>query len=384
MATFSTAVIGLGFMGWTHIEMLRRIGVHVAGILGSTREEEEKTCEKFAIPRRYASFEEACADPEIQTVHLCTPNHLHYPMAKAALQAGKHVICEKPLANTSAEALELARLADEQKLVGAVNYNLRFYPLCQEARARIQAGEIGEVRLLHGEYAQDWLFLPTDWNWRLVPEEGGTLRAVADIGTHWLDMVTWLTGLEVTSLLADLKTFIPVRQKPLKAVETFAGKLAKEAEGEPVEIRTEDYAGILLRFSNGARGSVLLSQINAGRKNHFQWEINGSKASLQWVQENPNELWIGHRDEPNEILIKDPALMHPEARQVAGYPGGHAEGYPDTFAQLFKAVYTYIGCGQPGDPKPFPTFWDGYRESRLCEAVQASAAEERWVDISSL
>jgi predicted dehydrogenase len=376
-----SAVVGLGFMGGTHIEALRRIGVDVLGAIGVSAEETEAGSHRFSVPRRYATFEDICADAEVEVVHLCTPNFLHFPQARAAIQAGKHVICEKPLANTSAEARDLVELAEARKIVGAVNYNLRFYPLCQEAAARVQAGEMGELRLLHGEYCQDWLFLSTDWSWRLEPEQGGKLRAVADIGTHWLDMLTWITGLRVTEVMADLATFIPMRLRPTRSVGTFAGKLVDKPEGEPVEIRTEDTASILLRFNNGARGTLLLSQINAGRKNNFWWEINGSQASLYWRQETPNQLWIGRRDSPNELLLKDPALMHPGAREYASYPGGHAEGYPDTFKQLFKAVYDYIARGDFSQPKPFPTFRDGWRGLVMCDAIALSSAEQRWVKV---
>jgi predicted dehydrogenase len=382
MTPLKSAVVGLGFMGGTHIEALRRIGVEVLGAIGISPEETATGASQHALPKRYAAFEDVCADPEVDVVHLCTPNYLHFSQAKAALQAGKHVICEKPLANTSAEAHELAELTDMGSQVGAVNYNLRFYPLCHEAAARVQAGEAGQVRLLHGEYCQDWLFLPSDWNWRLEPEQGGKLRAVADVGTHWLDMVTWITGLEVTEVMADLATFIPTRIRPTRPVETFAGKLVSQPEGDPVDIRTEDTACILLRFSNGARGTLLLSQLNAGRKNNFWWEINGSEASLSWHQESPNELWIGHRDSPNELLLKDPALMHPAARGIASYPGGHAEGYPDTFKQLFKSVYSYIARGDLNQPRAFPTFRDGWRGLVLCDAIARSSTEQRWVKVA--
>ena len=381
MARLKSAVVGLGFMGGTHVETLRRIGVEVVGVVGASRQENESACSQYSLPNRYTDFEEVCADLEVDVIHICTPNFLHFPQARAALLAGKHVLCEKPLATTPSQALELAELAGARQLVGAVNYNLRFYPLCREAAARVQAGEVGEVRLVHGEYCQDWLFLPTDWNWRLDPELGGKLRAVADIGTHWLDMVTWITGLEVTEVMADLATFIPTRIRPDRAVETFAGKLVDPVEGEQVEIHTEDSACVLLRFSNEARGTLLLSQINAGRKNHFWWEINGSQASLQWGQETPNQLWIGHRNAPNEVLLKDPALMDEGARSYASFPGGHAEGYPDTFKQLFQAVYGYIACADFNQPRPFPTFRDGWRELVLCDAIARSAVEERWVRV---
>ncbi len=381
MYRLGAAVAGLGFMGSTHIEALRRLGIEVVGLLGSTPEKGRAAAESLGVPHVYASFDELVADSTVDVVHICTPNYLHYPMAKAALRAGKCVVCEKPLTTNSRESSELVQMAWEARLVAVVNYNLRYYPLCHEARVRVQVGEIGEVRLIHGGYLQDWLFLSSDWNWRLDPALGGELRAVADIGTHWLDMVTWLTGRKVTAVMADFATFIPNRLKPRQSVDTFAGKMQKPEEAEEVEVRTEDYAAVLLTFEGGARGVLILSQVSAGRKNHFWWELNGSRASLSWDQEHPNELWIGHRDRPNELVIKDPALMHPDVRSVAGYPGGHAEGYPDTFLQLYKDVYGYIAAGDLSRPPTFPTFEDGHREMVLCEAILKSARERRWVEV---
>ncbi len=381
MKSLHAAIAGAGFMGAAHVEALRRLGIEVTGILGVDLQEGERVGGKLGLPRVYATFDDICVDPLVDVVHLCTPNYLHHPMAKAALLAGKHVICEKPLANSALEAEELVALAQSQGRIGAVNYNLRYYPLCQEARARIQAGQIGDVRLVHGEYCQDWLFSPNDWNWRLIPELGGSLRVVADIGTHWLDMVTWLSGLEVVAVMADFATFIPIRHKPRTEVETFASKLSQSGDYDEVHVSTEDYAGLLVKFNNGARGIATLSQINAGRKNHFFWELNGSRASIWWDQENPNELWLGHRDQPNELALKDPALMLPDARPYAGYPGGHAEGYPDTHMRLFKSVYDYISEGDFNQPPSFPTFKDGWRELVLCEAIQRSAVEGRWVEV---
>jgi predicted dehydrogenase len=375
------AVTGLGFMGTTHTQMLRRLGIPIEGILGLSAEEGAAAAQKLGIPHVYGSFDELLADPKVDVVHLCTPNHLHYPMAKEALKAGKHVICEKPLAMDSRESADLAILAKNAGRVGAINYNLRFYPLIQEARARIQSGETGDVRIVHGAYLQDWLFLPTDWNWRLTADEGGRLRAVADIGTHWMDMVLWMTGLKVESVLADLKTFIPTRYKPHQAVDTFSNKLSSVEEADPVKITTDDFAAILIAFKNGGRAVLTLSQVSAGRKNYFWWEVSGSKASLRWDQENPNELWIGRREQPNQLIIKDPSLMSPEARSFAAFPGGHAEGYPDTFFQLFRVVYDYIREGDLNKPRSFPTFDDGHQEMLLCDALLQSAQERKWIEL---
>lgn len=376
-----TAIIGGGFMGGTHTEALRRLGIPVVGMLGANADETNSFTRRMQIPRAYESLDAVASDKDINVVHLCTPNHLHYSMAKTLMGAGKHVVIEKPLANTIAEGAELVQLAKEKNLVGAVNYSVRFYPMNQEARARILTGQIGEPRILHAEYCQDWLFLPTDWNWRLIASEGGALRVVGDIGTHVMDMLTWLTDLKIVEVMADMATFIPTRKRPMKAVETFGSKLSVSTDTEDVQIDTEDFASILLRFENSARGVVTLSQVNAGRKNAFWWEINGSKSSLQWHQEEPNKLWIGFREKPNEILLKDPALMQPETRSYAAYPGGHAEGYPDTFVRHFSDIYHYIEHGDFSLPPSFPTLEEGHRELLLCEAIQHSASERRWVTV---
>ena len=375
------AVIGLGFMGRTHIQSLRRLGVEVYGVAGITPDEAKKVAEELGIPRAYESFDEAVADPDVKVVHLCTPNNMHFSQAKKALESGKHVLCEKPLSMTSGESAVLADLAKKKGLFTAVNYNLRFYPVCQEARARIQDGDLGDPYLITGGYLQDWLFLKSDWNWRLEAEQGGDLRAVADIGTHWMDMVTYLTGLKVTEVMADFSTVHKTRLKPSGEVETYAGKIDKNVSATEAPINTEDVAMILFRFNNGALGSVALSQVSAGRKNFFWFEIGGSKSAIHWEQESPNELWIGYRDQPNQILSKDPSLFHPEVRKLTGFPGGHAEGYPDTFVQVFRQFYGAIASGKMPETGQFATFEDGHHEMLLCDAIKQSAQEHRWVKL---
>lgn len=375
------AVIGLGFMGRTHIQSLRRLGVEVYGIAGIDEEEASKVAAELSIKKWYRSFSEVIADAEVEVVHLCTPNNLHYEQAKVALNAGKHVLCEKPLAMTTAQSRELAALAKQKGLMTAVNYNLRFYPICQEARARVKAGDLGTPFLITGGYLQDWLYLKTDWNWRLEPELGGDLRVVADIGTHWMDLVTYITGLQITAVMADFMIAHPTRVQPSGKVETFAGKLEKNLSTTEATIKTEDVAVILFRFENGALGTVSLSQVSAGRKNHLWFEICGSKAAYHWEQENPNELWIGFRDQPNQILLKDPSLFHDAARALTGFPGGHAEGYPDTFLQVFRQFYAAIDTGAMPAMGEFATFAEGHHEMLLCEAIQRSALEKRWVNL---
>ncbi|MGD8967719.1 MAG: Gfo/Idh/MocA family oxidoreductase, partial [Anaerolineae bacterium] len=317
------AVIGTGFIGPAHVEALRRLGVDVLGVAGSSPERARTKAEALNIHRVYADWRELVEDPDVDVVHITTPNHLHYSMAKAAIETGKHVVCEKPLAMNSQESAELVQLAEEAGIVHVVNYNIRFYPLCQEARTRVARGDLGDVYIVRGSYLQDWLFYDTDWNWRLEPELGGSSRAVADVGTHWMDLTGFITGLQVEAVLADFHTFIPVRRKPTRPIDTFAGKELTPEDYVEQPIHTEDYATVLLAYEGGARGVMTVSQVSAGRKNRLSFEIDGSKLALAWDSERPNELWMGRRDGPNEVLMKDPSLLSLPAHDFAGYPGGH-------------------------------------------------------------
>ncbi|RMD83473.1 MAG: gfo/Idh/MocA family oxidoreductase, partial [Lentisphaerae bacterium] len=325
------------------------------------------------------------ADPEVNVVHLAVPNVLHYPFAKKALLAGKHVMCEKPLAMNSKESAELVELAREKGLEAAVCYNVRFYPLNLELRDRIRRNELGEIYAVQGSYVQDWLLYDTDYNWRVLADQGGALRAVADIGTHWMDLIHSITGLEVEEVFADLYTVHPIRKRPKGEVQTFSGKGEKpKVETEDVAITTDDFATILFRYSNGARGALTVSQVTAGRKNCLRYEISGSKAAAYWNSETPNEMWLGYRDKANEILVRDPSLLGDFAAPFANYPGGHAEGFPDAFKQCFRAFYNAVNASLAGerDPNPlYPTFAQGHEEVVLCEAILQSSTERQWVKV---
>jgi len=380
----TAAVVGTGFIGPVHAEALARLGVHVRGILGSSAEKSQQAADKLGLEVGYADYQAILDDDAVDVVHITTPNKLHFDMSSRAIEAGKHVICEKPLAMTTDETSKLVELAKANpNIVAAVNYNIRFYPMVLHAHELVKSGAIGEIYSVRGGYVQDWLLYDTDWNWRLMPDEGGELRAVGDIGTHWMDLVAFVTGLKVDSLIADLATFVPVHKKPRQAVATFEGKKVSNApvEYDPVEIKTEDWGAILFHYAGGARGTLNVSQVTAGRKNQLTFEIAGSKASLAWNSERPNELWIGHRDKPSEILLKDPSLLDGMALSHTDYPGGHNEGFPDTFKQLYRAVYGYIEAGDFSAPKPFPTFDEGHLEVALCEAILKSHQERKWIDM---
>lgn len=366
-------VVGTGFIGVVHVDALRRLGVEVAGVVGSAP---ERAAAKGLAPV-FESYEALLDDDRVDVVHLTTPNDLHFPQAKQALEAGKHVVCEKPLAMTSAQSAELVDLAERSGLVHCTNFNIRFYPLVQEARERVRAGEVGDVWNVHGGYLQDWLAMPEDWNWRLQPERGGSLRAVGDIGSHWMDLAQFVTGRRIVELFADLATTIPVRRRPVGEVETFAAAVDVEREDAPMT--TEDVAHLLLRFEGGARGSCVVSQVSFGRKNALRFEVDGSLGALAWDAERHEELWLGRRDGPNEVLQRNAALMRPAAAARTHLPVAHAEGFADTFRELYRAVYEDVRRGEPSEEPEYPTFRDGHVENLLCEAVGTSHAERRWV-----
>ena len=369
-------VVGTGFIGVVHVEALRRLGIEVIGVVGSSP---ERARTKAGLPEPYGSFQDMLRDNAVDVVHLTTPNDLHYRQAKAVLEAGKHVVCEKPLALSSEESGELLALAEASGLVHCTNFNIRFYAQVQQARALLAGGDLGEVWNVHGGYLQDWLLFPTDWNWRLQPDRGGRLRAVTDIGSHWLDLVGFVTGLRVEAVLADLVTAIPVRSRPLGEVETFAG--AGETERTGAAMESDDVAHLLLRLEGGARGSAVISQVSAGRKNSLRFEVDGSRAAVAWDSERPEELWIGHRDRPNETLLRNPALLEPAAGARTTLPAGHAEGFGETFRELYRAVYRAVAQGAMPSEPDFPTFRDGHREMVLGEAVARSSEERRWVEV---
>ncbi|MEM6691211.1 MAG: Gfo/Idh/MocA family oxidoreductase [Planctomycetota bacterium] len=378
-----TVVVGTGFIGPVHVEALRRIGVNVVGLIGSTPQKSKVAARRLGVAGDLTTLDEALADPDVDCIHLATPNHLHYPQVKQVLAAGKHVMCEKPLAMNTVQSSELVRLADASDLKAGVAYNIRFYPLCHEAAARIAAGDAGPIHHITGSYVQDWLLHRSDFNWRVTSEQGGELRAVADIGTHWLDMVQFITKQKVIEVMADLQTVHSTRDRPLGSVQTFTNETSRDFDSsfESVNIDTEDAGSVLLRFDGGARGVVHVSQTTAGRKNSISFEIAGSRQTLAFHSEQPNTLWAGFRDQPNQMLIRDPSLMSGDASAIANYPGGHAEGFPDTFKQLFKCFYQHIASGSQKPERSYPTFEDGHREIMICEAILKSHRQQTWVSI---
>ena len=375
------AIVGTGFIGPAHLEALRRLPyVEVTALVEVNQELADEKAKLLGIPNAY-TFDDMLKQSDIDVVHICTPNFLHFAQAKAVLLAGKHVICEKPLAVKIDEAEELVSLAAEKGLVNAVHFNLRYYPMVRQMKMMREKGELGDVYSVMGSYLQDWLFLQTDYNWRLEPDKSGDSRAIADIGSHLLDITEYVTGLKITEVMADFSTVHKTRLKPLKNIETYSGKMLSMDDYQEVPINTEDHATVLLRFDNGSKGSITVSQVNAGRKNRLNVEIAGSKSNFEFNSERPNELWIGKRETANGALMKDPSLLHPEASALVSFPGGHNEGFPDTSKQMFKEVYAAIRDGKQSEQASFPTFADGLRELIIGERIIESNKKQAWVTV---
>jgi predicted dehydrogenase len=375
------AIVGTGFIGPAHLEALRRLpNVEVVALCEVTQELASEKAKMLGISRAY-TFDEMLKQDDIDVVHICTPNFLHFAQAKAVLESEKHVICEKPLAVKIHEAEELVKIASATGLVNAVHFNLRYYPMVRQMKTMREKGDLGEVYSVMGSYLQDWLFFQTDYNWRLEPDKSGDSRAIADIGSHLLDITEYVTGLKITEVMADFSTVHKTRLKPLKAVETYSDKKLEASDYAEVPINTEDHATVLLRFDNGSKGSITVSQVSAGRKNRLNIEIAGSKSNFEFNSERPNELWIGKRDKANEQLMKDPSLAYPEASALISFPGGHNEGFPDTSKQMFKEVYAAIAVGKQPENPSYPTFASGLRELIIGERIVESNKKQAWVKI---
>jgi predicted dehydrogenase len=379
MTKIAVGVIGTGFIGPAHVEALRRLpNAEVVALADIDETTARVKAESLGVAQSYGDYRKLLARDDVRVVHICTPNHLHFEMSKKALEAGKHVVCEKPLAVEAREAAELVELAARKGLVNAVHFNVRYYPLMRQVKVMAQKREIGDIFSVHGSYLQDWLYYPTDYNWRLEPKLSGKSRAVADIGSHWMDLIEYVSGLKIAEVFADFATFHKIRKKPRKPVETYAGKILAPEDYSDIPIDTEDYASVLFHFSGGAHGALTVSQVSAGRKNRLSFEMDGSRRAVAWNSENPNSMWIGRRDGNNEIMMKDPSLVYPEVRSIITFPGGHNEAFPDTSRQMFREIYDYIGSGEKGQPS-FPTFADGLRELTLCERILESRDKCGWV-----
>jgi predicted dehydrogenase len=379
MRKLKTAIIGTGFMGKVHSENVRRLGnVEVAAVAGSSAARAKAFADSIGVEKSTGDYRSILEDKSIDAVHVLTPNALHFPVTMAALEAGKAVLCEKPLTLDAGEARQMLELAERKGLAHCVQHNLRYYPVVQHIRQMIAAGELGDILIVQGTYSQDWLLYDTDYNWRIEKGPNGALRAVGDIGSHWMDMIQHLTGLKITAMCAELATFHKTRRKPKHSVETFTGKTLRAEDYDEIPVETEDFGMVLLHLGDRARGSYTVSQMSAGNKNRFAFEIYGTKGGVQWNQERPDELWIGNRNSPNQVIVKDPSLLRGPAQGFADLPGGHSEGYDDSHKQVFKRFYAKVA--DPSAPVDYPTFADGLWGMHLLGKVLESAARRAWVD----
>lgn len=382
MNMIRVGLIGAGFVGPAHVEALRRLGyVEVLALAGSNARRAREKADEMGIPEACGDYRQLLANPRVTVIHNATPNQLHFGINRDALQAGKHVVSEKPLALTVEECRRLVDLARQTELVTAIDFNYRGYPLVHQMRAMIARGDIGRVWTVHGSYMQDWLLYPTDYNWRILPELGGESRAVADIGSHWCDLAQWVVGQRISRVMGRLATLVPIRYRSAGPVKTFAP--AGAGPREEVQVRTEDYASVLADFEAGATGSFMVSQVSAGRKNRLWIQVDGTEGALSWDQERPDELWVGRRGRPNELIPRDPALLDEQAARYSNLPAGHNEGWADALRNLMAQIYDFIRTGKnPVRETPgFPTFHDGLVESQLVQAILDSHRQSAWVDV---
>jgi predicted dehydrogenase len=384
MKTIRCGIIGAGFIGPHHVEAIRRLGfVEIVALCGSNPAAAKAKAAQLFIPKAYGDYRELLDDPDIDVVDIAVPTHLHFPMAMAAVQAKRHVIVDKPLALNVAEAKQLVQAARRARVVNAVTFNYRGNPLVQQMRVMVRRGDIGRLHLIHGRYLQEWLLYDTDFSWRLEADKAGAAAMIGDAGSHWFDLAEFVTGARITHVLGELDTTIRTRRRPLTARVAF--QAAGKEKTAPFQVTVPDFGSVLARFDNGAHGVFVNSSLCAGHKNDLRLELHGLKASLEWQQERPNELNIGRRDAPNQVLLKDPALLDESIRHYAALPGGHNEAWPDAFRNLMRNILTFIAEGRDpltADGVAFPTFADGLRTACIVEAIMQSSG--RWTKVRKI
>lgn len=385
MRKIRCGIIGFGFVGPHHLDAIRRLGfVEVTTICTQNAEQAAEKARQQNVPKSCGDYRELLADPDIEVVAIVTPTHLHHPIAVAALERGKHVIVDKPMALNAAQAGEMLLAARRAAKVGAVMFNIRGNPVLQQARVMVGQNELGPIHLIQGHYLQEWLLRDTDFSWRLEADKCGPTAMIAEAGAHWFDLSQYVTGLKIVQVKAELSTTMPVRKK-LRAHPTEAFSTSAAQDGDDYAVKVPDLGLVAMQYDNGARGIFTASSMCAGRKNDLRLELNGSKASLEWRQENPNELWIGRRGEPNQILLKDPSLLDDSVRSYATLPGGHNEGWADAFRNLMRNIFTFIAENRDpaaADGIAFPTFQTGRQINCITDAIHEShLAGGAWVEV---
>lgn len=370
-------LIGAGYIGPIHLDALARIGgVKVTRVVDANAELAARAAAGFNVEKHGTDWRELVQDPQIDVIHNCTPNKLHYEITKAALEAGKQVLSEKPLAMTVREAEDLVRIAEAKTAVVGIDFCYRYYPVVQEMAVRVRRGDAGAVRMVTGSYLQDWLSRPTDWTWRLLRSESGESSIAADLGSHWFDLVQFVTHLRVQEVCGDFATLIPVRRRPKQQVLAF--ERVDQVESEEVAVELEDYAAILFRLADGVPGSFTTSQVCAGRKSDTELQVYGSRCSYAWNHKDATRLWIGHREKENEELIENATLQDPASARYATLPAGHPLGYRDAVHSLLRDFYEAVERGDSGGESR-PTFRTGLDEMKILEAVLESSRRRQWV-----
>lgn len=375
-------VIGSGFIGPLHVESLRRLGwVEVIGLAGENEEHARKSADELSIPKAYGRWQDLVNDPDVQVIHNCTPNNLHFAINQAVLEAGKPLVMEKPVGMTSKESGDLLRLAAQKRSPNLVCYTYRMYPVIQQMKEMVACGDVGKPWSVWGVYLQDWLSRETDYNWRVDPSVSGPTRVMGDIGSHWFEVIQFILGQNITSVCAEFTTVFPTRKKAQQITKSFEQAAAEAYDNVPVS--TEDIGSVMLRFEDGLVGTFTASQVATGRKNYIHVEVAGSQCSIAWNHEDAERLWIGRRMEPNMHSLRDGLLYYPEAQKYCYYPAGHPQGYSSGFKNLFYAFYKSLreGRGWSAIQPDFPTLWEGHRTMLILDALVTSAREHRWVDI---
>lgn len=380
----NVGIIGTGFIGPAHLEALRRLGnINVVALCDASQAAADEKAKALNVPHAYSDVDAFLQHPGLEAVHNCTPNHLHAAINRKILNAGKHVFSEKPLCMTMEEARELSALAEQAGVVHGVSFVYRQFAMVQQAASMMRRGQLGRLFSAQGSYLQDWMLEETDYNWRVEAAQGGVSRAVADIGSHWCDTVQFVTGRKIVAVMADLAIVWPTRKAPVGGAATFSA----QQEGtvyEPREVTTEDIGFVLFRFDDGSKGCFSVSQVTAGRKNRLNLEISGSAASLAWDQETPQQLWVGHRHQPNQSLMDDPALLNDDVAHRARFPGGHIEGWPDAFRSMMQQFYAAVARGEPpATAETFATFKEGAQVMAVVEAIVQSHQQQRWVNVTT-
>jgi len=373
-------LIGTGYIGPIHLNALSRLGgVKVKRVADVNVELARKAAVDYNIESSGTDWREVVRDPGIDVIHNCTPNKYHFEINREALNQGKQVFTEKPLCMNLKEADELVNLAEQKKAVTGIGFCYRYYPAVQEMAVRVRRGDAGAVRMVSGTYFQDWLSREADWSWRLLASESGESNITADLGSHWFDLVQFVTGLEVKQVIGDLATLIPVRKRPKRQVLAF--EKVDRVETEEVTVELEDYSAVLFRLSNGSPGSFATSQVCAGRKSDTEFQVYGSTCSYAWNHKDATVLWIGHREKPNEVLIENPTLQDPATARYATLPAGHPQGYHDAMMNMFRDYYDELAGKTVARAAPRATFATGRVEMKILAAVLASHREKRWVEV---